>query len=127
MRDAGWNLDVSDDTTTLARPQLCGTSTFWGYHLNFLVGRVWATFKGFGHAKLIFGNCYGQWCKKTNCKTKAYHNYHLLREASEDQKSIKVEFLYEPGDVLYIEEENNAAISIHSLELKCESNRIIIS
>ena len=114
MIDAGWNLDIDKDEKNYVSD--CGSSTFWGYRLSKRTGIVQASFRGSGTAKLNFGQCYG----RSSGVTIVYLNGALIKTATKREGEVTVEFDYNPGDTLKLEEVNSGIIKISSLLLKCK-------
>ena len=108
MEVGGWNVDgVPDNNDNL--PENC------------VPGFVTATFKGSGRGTLDFGNCF------TRGFTKVYLNGTLISSAGKNQKSKVVNFKYNKGDVLKINEEKTGIIKINSFKLEgCEKEGNIV-
>ena len=115
MRSAGWILDVDPDQTRYI--SYCGSSTFWGYKYGYPIGRISATFRGYGHGSISFGNCW------TKGNTNVYLNNQLIGTAAANQKMAAAKFWYRPGDTLKLEEHNAGIILVNSLELFCEGKK----
>ena len=118
MTQAGWILMVDPDQTGYISN--CGTSSFWGYKVGSPVGKVSATFKGYGNATLNFGNCY------SSGSTYVYLNNIRIGSASANQNSIKVNFAYKPHDILRLEEVGTGIVKINALQLRCSGKRYFL-
>ena len=145
----GWILDLCDQEIQCPIPSsfLLPSSgqispnrpyIYWGLKPGLEVGRVTYKFKGFGKAKLVFGNCHHgppqtfatpEQIKESNeierSLVMAYLNYQInSMKIAYWQQDVTFEFLYEPGDILYIEEKLRAVLVIHSFHLECEGKTI---
>ena len=146
----GWILDLCDDSIQCPIPsssllplsgQINGPYIYYGLKPGLQVGRVTYKFKGFGKAKLVFGNCAHfhppkqpqgptpqeiQESKEIErSSVMAYLNYQInSMKIAYWQQDVTFEFLYEPGDILYIEEKLRAVLVIHSFHLECEGKTI---
>ena len=115
MIDAGWNLDVDQESKKFVSH--CGSSTFWGYRHGRSIGTVQASFRGSGTAILTFGQCYGF---SRPAVTNVYLNGNQIRSATKKDGEVTVSFEYNPGDTLKLEEVNTGIIKISSLLLTCK-------
>ena len=130
MMRNGWEMDVDrwwkgrgsgvEDKIHVKR---CGYLTFWGYKYGNSSGRIVAPFKGSGVATLDFGSC------GDTGITAVYHkrpeqNYQRIGVAKGAKRELSkvVTFLYEPGDILKIEEEQTGILKINSIKLRCRSS-----
>ena len=114
METNGWEIDMDKSSHATERySETCNHRTFYGYKLNHRVGKVSATFKGFGNATLNFGNCYKAGYVAVSL------NGHEIAKALANINKKEVQFEYSKGDILLIEEVNIAIVKLNSLTLSC--------
>ena len=75
--------------------------------------KVSATFLGFGHAKLIFGNC----AVSSGTKVQAYFNGVDIAECI--RGFTEVSFNYTAGDILSLTSSKHGIIQLKSLQIVC--------
>ena len=130
MMRNGWEMDVDrwwDEKKSGVEDKIhvkrCGNSTFWGYKYGNSSGRILAPFKGFGEATLDFGSCGDTGITAVYHKRPA-QNYERIgvAEGAKRELSKVVTFLYEPGDILKIEEEQTGIMKINSFKLACKGS-----
>ena len=118
MLENGWNIDVSysngnDGYYWQSNPneQACNTETFYGYRSGNTFGSVAATFKGWGIGTLSYGNC-----DNTGFVLVSLNGTEIGRSTANSQDLVN--FRYGSGDVLKIEEIDDAIIKLYSLYLQ---------
>ena len=123
----GWifnNIDKSHDTFNVnGVNESCGPSrnpnianTWYGWATQGAIGGVTLFMKGFGSAKLIYGNCYEG---NSFGSVKVYLNSIEISQAGPGEIK-EIHFDYEHNSILKMEEDH-AIIKIHHLAWNCSS------
>ena len=122
MRSNGWIIDTSNNIPSWQKVfndrSYCGNAnTFYGFKAGWEIGRLSATFKGRGRARLDFGNCAKRGC------TKVFLNNRLIAKVGPKVSSKVITFYYTPGSVLTIQEHYTGIIKLNNLKLECGSSK----
>ena len=122
MRSNGWIIDTSNNIPSWQKVfndrSYCGNAnTFYGFKAGWEIGRLSATFKGRGRARLDFGNCAKRGC------TKVFLNNRLIAKVGPKVSSKVITFYYTPGSVLTIQEHYTGIIKLNTLKLECGSSK----
>ena len=112
----GWQMELSTNIPFWVQAitdKYCSSNTFYGFKAGPEVGKVMATFKGYGSATLDFGNC------ATNGFTSVFLNNQFMAYAGPNTPSKSISFQYSPGSTLLFNEFCSGIIKINSLKLDC--------
>ena len=112
----GWQMELSTNLPFWVQAitdNYCSSNTFYGFKAGPEVGKVMATFKGYGRATLDFGNC------ATNGFTSVFLNNQFMAYAGPNTPSKSISFQYSPGSTLLFNEFCSGIIKINSLKLDC--------
>ena len=115
MKLSGWNVNLKTESGTFTK---CVNSSLWdnsadGNKVSTLKS-IHATFQGSGSARLDFGHC------GSSSSVQAILNEKVIAEAKNDEKSVRINFYYEPKDVFKITSpSSNNYIKINSLHILC--------
>ena len=105
----GWTINCNEGVWNSPSDKC---SNWYGYIPNDDVGSISTTFKGSGRARLDFGNCY------KNGRVKAYLDGKMIgKGAGKYTFSKVVEFNFQHGSILEINEQNTATIQFNSLKI----------
>ena len=109
----GWIFNITESKPLDFAGQ-CGSSTWYGWSTDTLVGTVSTTFSGNGTATLKFGNCLntGHVVVILDGKRISY--------TIENQMWTHTSFKYFVGSILMIQELDNAIIKLYELDLLCD-------
>ena len=116
MELSGWNVDLKTERTSY--PTKCVNSTMWdnsasGSSITTLKS-IDAIFQGSGIARLDIGHC------GSSSFVQASLNNKVIAEATKDEKSVRINFYYEPKDALKISSPTyNNYMIINSLHILC--------
>ena len=111
-----WKMNV-DSNNNDKYDTVCGTSTFWGYANDNTIGWISTVLISSGRATLNFGNCYWKG------QTKVFLNNKEIGTADSNQLNVKIEFAYNVGDTLKIEEHNTGILRINSIKTECTGTK----
>ena len=112
----GWQMDISSNIPFWIQKitdRYCNSNTFYGFKAGPRVGKVMATFQGYGSATLDFGNC------ATQGYTSVFLNNKYIAHAGPNTSSKSISFQYNPGSTLLFNEFCSGIIKINSLKLDC--------
>ena len=112
----GWQMDISSNIPFWIQTitdRYCNSNTFYGFKAGPRVGKVMATFQGYGSATLDFGNC------ATQGYTSVFLNNKYIAHAGPNTSSKSISFQYNPGSTLLFNEFCSGIIKINSLKLDC--------
>ena len=107
----GWKFNIVENKP-LDFSHQCGSSTWYGWSSNNLVGHVSAIFSGKGQGILKFGNC------GMEGRVLAILDGIKLGYARRNE-SITTSFEYKPRSILVIMEFGGAIIKLHEMKLIC--------
>ena len=113
----GWTIGVSlgsftNDTGYCSKVD--GNDSWYGYS-EYYAGSIKTTLRGCGKARLDFGSCHDRYQGRTNI----YLNEKVISKASAGQLSKKIEFDFNEGDILKIEEFNSTLMFNNFTILSC--------
>ena len=112
----GWEMDITSNIPLWIQKitdRYCSSNTFYGFKAGPKVGKVMATFQGYGSATLDFGNC------ATQGFTSVFLNNRYIAHAGPNTPSKSISFQYNPGSTLLFNEFCSGIIKINSLKLDC--------
>ena len=112
----GWQMDISSNLPFWIQKitdRYCNSNTFYGFKPGPKVGKVMATFQGYGSATLDFGNC------ATQGFTSVFLNNEYIAHAGPNTLSKSISFQYNPGSTLLFNEFCSGIIKINSLKFDC--------
>ena len=117
LEENGWTFHVSHSDMVLYG-DICGNDGWFGFYTGSNTGSIYATFKGFGTARLIYGNCWN--------KNEVYVNLNGKKVSSAYGKEAKKEiaFSFVSGDTIQFVEEG-AIIKLHSLTFSCDGRNLV--
>ena len=117
MEENGWIFHVSH-SHMLLHGDICGNNGWFGFYSGSHVGSIYVTFKGFGTARLIYGNCW------SDNEVSVYLNYKKISSAYGNMTKEVIAFNFIAGDTLGIVEDG-AIIKLHSLTILCDGKYVV--
>ena len=117
LEENAWVFHVSH-SDMLLHGDICGNNGWFGFYSGSRVGSICVTFKGFGTARLIYGNCW------SDNEVSVYLNYNKISSAYGNMTKEEIAFNFISGDTLGIVEDG-AIIKLHSLTILCDGKCVV--
>ena len=117
MEENGWIFQVSH-SDMLLHGDKCGNNGWFGFYSGGSVGRIAATFRGSGTARLVYGNC---WNDK---EVSVYLKHKKVSSAHGNETKVETPFNFISGDNLQIMEDGGI-IKLHSLTISCDGKYVV--
>ena len=111
MSKNGWTFNTQENKPSDFSIQ-CGSSTWYGWSHDDLIGLVSATFSGKGVGTIKFGNC------GMDGFVLGLLGHEQLGLAHKNE-SVSASFSYKPGSTMQIQEIGSAIIKLHEMTLEC--------
>ena len=111
MSKNGWKFNTQENKPSDFALQ-CGSSTWYGWSHDNLIGLVIATFSGNGRGIIKFGNC------GMDGVVLVLLGHEKIGLAHKNE-TVSAPFSYEPGSTLQVQEIGSAIIKLHEMTLIC--------